>query len=440
MRQQHAVGLENIHTRHEADLTALRAENKRIRAQLPWCPSDQPPQPSNQNEEEGHSVSQPPTAPRAATHRSTIYRSHVPTNRSNHEVSNAPAQAPGYRASIRRHPFVDDIMETPFLLDGRFFLTSLKGLALTWYTQLLAGSVDNFDTLVTRFTTHYATSRPHHIMLAALASLRQGNDEPLRAFMERFASISVKIRNLNPEVTLHAMLMALKPRPFVDNLWYIQIKEHTAFHDQVRGKSQAKPDHDHKDKVKVTNDSQFKKAARANKGGSYNSADKSKHCRYHRNYGLTTEECCTFRDRIEELVQGGHLGQAVQAEVNQDIGSAPLQGVINTITSGFAGGGSSSSARKRHLQSINNVHTDTSAPHRNTPAITFIDDDYTDVCPNQDDPMVIAVEVANWEVHKALIDQGSSIDVLYWPTFLRLDIPYSLIQPHTEPLVNFTGE
>ncbi|XP_020238746.1 uncharacterized protein LOC109817820 [Cajanus cajan] len=54
--------------------------------------------------------------------------------------------------------------------------------------------------------------------------------------------------------------------------------------------------------------------------------------------------------------------------------------------------------------------------------------------------MVIAVEVANWEVHNTLIDQGSSADVLYWPTFLRLDIPHSLIQPHIEPLVGFAGE
>ncbi|XP_020224305.1 uncharacterized protein LOC109806344 [Cajanus cajan] len=39
-----------------------------------------------------------------------------------------------------------------------------------------------------------------------------------------------------------------------------------------------------------------------------------------------------------------------------------------------------------------------------------------------------------------LIDQGSSADVLYWPTFLRLDIPHSLIQPHIEPVVGFAGE
>nr|KYP61830.1 hypothetical protein KK1_016341 [Cajanus cajan] len=69
-----------------------------------------------------------------------------------------------------------------------------------------------------RFVAQYATSRPHHTTSAALANLRQNDDEYLRAFMERFSNISVRIRNLNPEVALHAMLMALKPGLFVDSL------------------------------------------------------------------------------------------------------------------------------------------------------------------------------------------------------------------------------
>nr|KYP34774.1 hypothetical protein KK1_044222 [Cajanus cajan] len=92
------------------------------------------------------------------------------------------------------------------------------------------------------------------------------------------------------------------------------------------------------------------------------------------------------------------------------------------------------------MRNINNIHSTSSTSHQSSPPITFTDDDYTGVSPNQNDPMVIAVEVANWEVHKTLIDQGSSVDVLYWPTLLRLDIPHSLIQPHTEPLVGFAGE
>ncbi|XP_020229965.1 uncharacterized protein LOC109810808 [Cajanus cajan] len=454
MGQQHAVDLQSIRAKHETDLAALRAanetdlaalrtENERIRAQLPQRPSEQPPQPSNQHEEEGRSVSQPPTAPRAPTPRPATHRSHSPTNRSAHEVSNVPAQDPGHRTSIRRHPFVDGIMETPLPFgwkslnidryDGttdpdehvdlyitqvnltnedaimcRVFSTSLKGAVLNWYTQLPMESIDNFDTLVRQFTVQYATSRPHHVTSAALASLRQGDDESLRAFMEFFVSISVKIRNLNLEVALHAMLMALKPGPFVATLCRRSPLDMDGLRAQATG--------------------QFKKAARANKGGRYdfytplsaprvhileeasnnnlltlpppthspNNADRSKHCRYHRNHGHTTEEFRTLRDR------------------------------------GFAGGGSSSSARKRNLRSTHKAHSATSASHQSSPPITFTDDDYTSICPNQDDPMVIAVEVAKWEVHKTLIDQGSSADVLYWLTFLRrIMVCYLLVEANT---------
>ncbi|XP_020238016.1 uncharacterized protein LOC109817212 [Cajanus cajan] len=331
------------------------------------------------------------------------------------------------------------------------FLTSLKGPALHWYTQLPAGSIDSFATLMRRFVAQYATSRPHHTTSAALANLRQNDDESLRAFMERFSNISVRIRNLNPEVALHAMLMALKPGSFVDSLCrdaprdmdelraraagYIQMEEHSAFRDQVRGKGPAKPEQGHKDKVKVNNDSQFKKPARANRSGRYdfytplnaprvhileeasnnnllalpppghtpNSADQSKHCRYHRNYDHTTDECCTLRDRIEELIQ---------ADISQETASAPLRGVINTIAGGFAGGGANNAARKRHLRNINCVHSTTSTSHLSSPPISFSNEDYAGVIPNQDDPMVIVVEIANSKGQKTLIDQGSSADVL----------------------------
>ncbi|XP_020209016.1 uncharacterized protein LOC109793952, partial [Cajanus cajan] len=171
-------------------------------------------------------------------------------------------------------------------LRNMVFQTSLKGAALNWYTQLPAESIDSFNTLVRRFTVQYETSRPHHITSDALVGLRQNDDEPLRAFMERFATISVKIKNPNPEVALHARLMALKPGPFVDSLCreapcdmdelraratgYIQMEEHSTFRDQVRGKGPMKPEQGHKDKVKLNNDSQFKKLARTNRGGRYN--------------------------------------------------------------------------------------------------------------------------------------------------------------------------
>ncbi|KAL5154624.1 putative S-sulfocysteine synthase, chloroplastic [Glycine soja] len=68
------------------------------------------------------------------------------------------------------------------------FPTSLKGATLTWYDGLPPRSINNFDTFVERFSAQYATSQSHRMMLTALASPRQANDESLRKFMDRSPS------------------------------------------------------------------------------------------------------------------------------------------------------------------------------------------------------------------------------------------------------------
>jgi len=48
--------------------------------------------------------------------------------------------------------------------------------------------------------------------------LQQVDDESFHKFMDRFDQIVFLIRNLNLEVALHSMLLALWPGKFVDNL------------------------------------------------------------------------------------------------------------------------------------------------------------------------------------------------------------------------------
>ncbi|RDX60489.1 hypothetical protein CR513_61367, partial [Mucuna pruriens] len=47
---------------------------------------------------------------------------------------------------------------------------------------------------------------------------------------------------------------------------------------------------------------------------------------------------------------------------------------------------------------------------RQLPPITFIDQDFIGSNPEQNDPMVITKEVANFAIKKVLVDQGSSVD------------------------------
>jgi len=99
-------------------------------------------------------------------------------------------------------------------------------------------------------------------------------------------------------------------------------------------------------------------------------------------------------------------------------------GTVSTIAEVFAGGGSSSSSRKRYLRSVNSV---THLPPRSQLSITFSDTDFSMNDPKQDDPVVVTATIANWRVHKILIDQGSSTDVLYWSMFLKLNVPETTV-------------
>jgi len=44
--------------------------------------------------------------------------------------------------------------------------------------------------------------------------------------------------------------------------------------------------------------------------------------------------------------------------------------------------------------------------------------------------MVITVEIDKFTITKVLVDQGSSVDILYWKTFRKKRILESEIQPY----------
>ena len=72
--------------------------------------------------------------------------------------------------------------------------------------------------------------------------------------------------------------------------------------------------------------------------------------------------------------------------------------------------------------------------------IIFIDNDFHGLDHQQDDPMVIIVEIENYAIKKVLVDQGSSVDILYWATYQKLQLPDTAMVPYDEPIYGFSGE
>ena len=54
--------------------------------------------------------------------------------------------------------------------------------------------------------------------------------------------------------------------------------------------------------------------------------------------------------------------------------------------------------------------------------------------------MVIMVELESFVVKNVLVNPGSSVDILYWMTFQKLQIPLEDLAPYDEPIYDFAGE
>ncbi|XP_059446360.1 uncharacterized protein LOC132177900 [Corylus avellana] len=207
--------------------------------------------------------------------------------------------------------------------------------------------------------------------------------------------------------------------------------------------------------------------------------DQTKFCEYHNDHGHLTEDCITLRQEIETFIRNGRLVRFLAGERNRDaVHQQPLlldadqdvggreprrgqdngrredprpprdQGVvgeIHTIAGGIAGGGQSNSARKAHArktqtEEVFTVQRLSKVAKKDSVILSFSEEDARGVMQPHDDPLVVTITVANHMIHRILVDNGSSADILYWPVFKQMGIDRDRVTPFSSPLVGFAGE
>jgi hypothetical protein len=57
-----------------------------------------------------------------------------------------------------------------------------------------------------------------------------------------------------------------------------------------------------------------------------------------------------------------------------------------------------------------------------------------------DDALVVTMMIGNYNIHRILVDNGSSADILFLPAFEKMKIEQKRVTPAHTPLVGFTGE
>ncbi|XP_068486579.1 uncharacterized protein [Phaseolus vulgaris] len=166
-------------------------------------------------------------------------------------------------------------------------------------------------------------------------------------------------------------------------------------------------------------------------------------CEFHQAFRHHINNCLALGHQLDELVKSGFLkdylvgpstAAALAVPKEDQAHEMPIHGEVHTISGGFSGGGCTASQRKRYLRSVNSV------------AEEGLDDPwesdlvFTKANLRDNDPMVISVVTARRRVHRVLVDQGSSADVMFWSTFNKLQLSPNLLRPYTGCLYGFARD
>ena len=112
------------------------------------------------------------------------------------------------------------------------------------------------------------------------------------------------------------------------------------------------------------------------------------------------------------------------------------------IVGGTAVTGSSKKARKTYLRMVQNVQLTGSVPkiaRRESLVIGFSEEDARRLQHPHDDALVVSIRIEDYNMHKVLVDNGSSTDILYYPAFQHMGIGRERLIPTNAPLVGFGG-
>ncbi|KAL2893200.1 Phenylalanine--tRNA ligase beta subunit [Bienertia sinuspersici] len=96
----------------------------------------------------------------------------------------------------------------------KFFQTTLKEIALNWFTELPSGVITNFAVLEALFNQHFVAARKFRKTSIHLMACKQGEHESLRENIKRFNAESLEIPNLEDSVAFAALMSGLKPSKF----------------------------------------------------------------------------------------------------------------------------------------------------------------------------------------------------------------------------------
>ncbi|XP_068486621.1 uncharacterized protein [Phaseolus vulgaris] len=358
----------------------------------------------------------------------------------------------------------------------KLFMSTLTGMAMDWFISLPEGHITSFAQLSRLFREQYLANRTPAPVSYDLFDVKQFQGETLKEYISRFGAQVAKVGTTDEPMIVYAFRKGVRLGSFSKSLNCSRPDEKctTAAPARPRAQIRTQPTRVHEAATErkhidrkctyETRRTQPRGRAEGRREGNRplrhnfvvelkdlivvpNIADrlrppvksnkvlgphKESWCEFHEAFGHHINNCLALGYQLDELVKNGFLkdylvekqtGQSSSSQAASGEGQqheVPIHGEIHTIAGGFSGSGCTTSQRKRYARSVMSVEA--FEDHLSDVDITFTREDLRDVVPHDSDPIVISFVTAGRMVHRALVDQGSSADVMFWPTFEKLQL------------------
>jgi len=379
---------------------------------------------------------------------------------------------------------------------SKLFMSTLAGMAMDWFISLPDDSITSFAQFSQLFREQYIANRAPPPVSCDLFDVKQYKGETLKEYINRFGAQVVKVGTTEEPMIVYAFRKGICPGSFCESIirnrprTFAEIRCRAVEHiapARPRAQLRAQParvneattgkrGQDRKRPYEARKP-QTRKRAEGNRPVRHdfvvelkdlivvpNIADrlrapvktdkvlgphKDAWCEFHQAFRHHIYNCLTLGHQLDELVKSGFLkdylvgsftAAALAVPEEDQAHEMPIYREMHTISSGFSGGGCTTSQRKRYARSIMFVAGQVAVDDPMDVDLAFTRADLHDVVPHDNNLVVISVVTTGRKVHRVLVDQGSSADVMFLSTFNKLQLSPDLLRPYTGCLYGFAGD
>ncbi|CAA0810631.1 Unknown protein, partial [Striga hermonthica] len=344
----------------------------------------------------------------------------------------------------------------------RAFLSTLRMRALDWFHKLSPESIADFGDFASKLTNQYSSVLAHEKTYLTLMAMKQGENESLKKYVARYNQTCLEVHSASDEKTMRDDRWQGRSLLFERQRYHNFTPLRKDMTEVLEAMEQKMPREDVTwPKTRFTGPTRPRSDI---------------YCRFHRDYGHTTENCRRLKDEIERLIRAGHLKEFVyhdrvkgkgrrrcredskeRSDRDEEGGdrdgrekrfrrdgekggqggeTLTKRGTIYMILGGPTNG-DSNNARKGHARAMKKKREEVGITGH-MPVISFKAEDAEGVVLPHNDALVITAEVAGFDVKRVFIDTESSADVMFYVCFVQINKELSMeLKPVATTLYGF---